>query len=107
PDATAMSALSGGVYVALSLPLPDQVREALSFAASAGDGGQVATVAGALLGTAHGVDALPVDWLSRLELAWVGDILARDLVAEFGLGPPGSGRSGAADRRWWDRYPGW
>jgi ADP-ribosylglycohydrolase len=105
PDARAMSALAGGVYVALSFPEPEQVREALAFAASGGP--HVAAVTGALLGTAHGVDALPVDGVSRLELAWVADVLARDLVAEFVDRPSGGEYEPASDPGWWDRYPGW
>ncbi|MBO4210228.1 ADP-ribosylglycohydrolase family protein [Micromonospora echinofusca] len=107
PDARAASALAGAVYVAASFPGPDRLREALIFAASAGDGGHVATVAGAFLGTAYGVDALPVDWLSRLELVWVADTLARDLVAEFVDHPAGSGYGAPPDPQWIVRYPGW
>jgi ADP-ribosylglycohydrolase len=108
PDARAASALAGGLYVAASCPPePDRIREALLFAASAGDGGHTATVAGALLGTAHGVDALPVDLLARLELIWVGDTLARDLVREFTEHPSGSDHTKGPDPNWWFRYPGW
>lgn len=54
PDARAVSALAGGAYTAASFPGPETVREALLFAASAGDGGHAVRVAGALLGTVHG-----------------------------------------------------
>ncbi|MFG3601064.1 hypothetical protein [Micromonospora chersina] len=84
-----------------------EVRDALTFAASAGTGGHAATVAGALLGAAHGPDALPVDWLSRLELVWVADILARDLVRQVTERPSGTEYTEGTDPRWWDRYPGW
>lgn len=107
PDARAVSALTGAIYVAASFPERAQVRDALLFAASVGDGGHVAAVTGAFLGTAHGVDGLPVDWISRLELAWVADVLARDLIAEFVDGPSGSGYTPPTDPHWWDRYPGW
>ncbi len=40
-----------------------------------------AAVAGALLGAGHGASQLPVDLVSRHELAWVLDTLARDAVA--------------------------
>jgi hypothetical protein len=53
------------------------------------------------------VDALPVDWVSRLELAWVADTLARDMISEFTDSPSGSEYSEAPDPHWWDRYPGW
>ena len=107
PNAQAMAALSGGLYVALTFPGRDQIREALTFAAATQNGVHVATVAGALLGTAHGVDALPVDWVSRLELAWVADILARDLMAEIVDQPSGTEYTPAIDPYWWNRYPGW
>jgi ADP-ribosylglycohydrolase len=107
PDARAAAALAGGVYVALCFPGRDQIRDALLFAASSSNGNHVAAVAGALLGTAHGADALPVDWVSRLELAWVADVLARDLIAEFVDKPSGTEYSPGDDPHWWDRYPGW
>ncbi|MFE2581903.1 ADP-ribosylglycohydrolase family protein [Streptomyces sp. NPDC059378] len=107
PDATAPSALLGGVYVAASFPERAQVAAALSFAAGAPDGDSVACVAGALLGAAHGVEALPVDLVSRHELAWVLDTLARDLVAQLTDAPSGSEYDPGWDPNWWDRYPGW
>jgi hypothetical protein len=106
PDARAVSALSGGVYAVACFPGRETVREALSFAASADDGGHAATVAGALLGTAHGPDALPVDWLSRLELAWTADTLARDLVTELHDSPSGGEYFPPTDPYWRTRYPG-
>jgi hypothetical protein len=105
PDTRAMSALAGGVYVALSFPEPERLGEALAFATAGG--AHVAAVTGALLGTAHGVDALPVDRVSRLELAWVADVLARDLASEFVDHPSGGAYAPASDPGWWHRYPGW
>jgi ADP-ribosylglycohydrolase len=107
PDARASSALAGGIYVAASFPDPEQLRDALLFAADARDGGHVATVAGALLGTAHGVDALPVDLVSRLELAWVADVLAHDMISELTESPSGTEYAPVDDPTWWNRYPGW
>ncbi|MEH0819855.1 MULTISPECIES: ADP-ribosylglycohydrolase family protein [unclassified Micromonospora] len=106
PDATAQSALLGGVYVAASFAGREQVREALLFAAATG-AKHAATVAGALLGAAHGPDALPVDWMSRMELAWVADTLARDLVTQVANSPSGAEYVEATDPHWWERYPGW
>ncbi|MFG1779766.1 ADP-ribosylglycohydrolase family protein [Micromonospora sp. NPDC049051] len=106
PDARAVSALAGGVYAVACFPGREAVREALLFAASAGDGGHAVTVAGALLGTAHGPDALPVDWLSRLELAWTADTLARDLVTELHDSPSGGEYFPPTDPHWRTRYPG-
>ncbi|WP_234538360.1 ADP-ribosylglycohydrolase family protein [Streptomyces shenzhenensis] len=107
PDATAPSALLGGVYVAASFPERDQVTDALHFAAGAPDGDSVACVAGALLGAAHGAEALPVDLVSRHELAWVLDTLARDLIAQITDSPSGSEYTAGWDPHWWGRYPGW
>jgi ADP-ribosylglycohydrolase len=107
PDATAPSALLGGIYVAASFPGRDQVDAALRFAAGAPDGDSVACVTGALLGAAHGAEALPVGLVSRHELAWVLDTLAHDLVAQFTDSPSGSEYVGGWDPHWWGRYPGW
>ena len=107
PDPTAPSALLGGLYAAASFPARSDVRAALEFAASAPDGESVACVAGALLGAVHGMDALPVDLVSRHELAWVLDTLARDLVAELVDSPSGSEYVPGWDPHWWGRYPGW
>ena len=118
-DRTAFSALRGALYVAGSFPQPDQVADALLFA-STGPGSGVGAVAGALLGAMHGVDALPPALVSRLDLAWIADSLARDLVSEINDSPggrptltesePGTQQVGweeGADSRWWHRYPGW
>ena len=59
PDKTGLSALTGGIYVAMSFPDVDTVGEALEFAGWAPDGDSVAAVAGALLGAVHGYEALP------------------------------------------------
>ncbi|MBD0695108.1 ADP-ribosylglycohydrolase family protein [Streptomyces sp. CBMA123] len=106
PDATAASALLGALLVVSRFPGRDTVDAALRFAAGAPDGTSVASTAGALLGAAHGVDALPVEPLSRLELAWVLDTLARDLLQQYVDSPGGSEYVPARDPHWWDRYPG-
>ncbi len=82
PDKTSWSALAGGLYVALSFPAEDTIAEAIEFAGWAPDGDSVAAVAGAILGARHGYEALPANWLGRLELGWVMDRLAGDLAAE-------------------------
>ncbi|GAB1329111.1 ADP-ribosylglycohydrolase family protein [Streptomyces sennicomposti] len=107
PDPTAPSALLGGLYVAVSFPEGDQVEAALRFAAQAPDGDSVACVTGALLGAAHGAEALPPGLVSRHELAWVLDVLARDLVAQLTDRPGGTEYTPGWDEHWWDRYPGW
>jgi ADP-ribosylglycohydrolase len=114
PDATAPSALLGGVYVTASNRLSRasavtsrEAMDALTFAATAPDGDSVAAVTGALLGALHGVDIWPVELLSRLELVWVMDTLARDLVLQLTESPGGGEYEPPKDPYWWDRYPGW
>ena len=107
PDATAPSALMGGLYAAASFPLRAQIGEALRLAAGAPDGEAVACVTGALLGSVYGIEALPVDLVSRHELAWVLDALARDLLTEIHDSPSGSEYVAGWDPYWWERYPGW
>jgi ADP-ribosylglycohydrolase len=107
PDPTAPSALLGGLYTAASFPAPADIGAALNFAAAAPDGDSVACVTGALLGAVHGADALPVGLVSRHELAWVLDTLARDLLTELTDSPSGSEYVPGWDPHWWMRYPGW
>ncbi|MFE0632028.1 ADP-ribosylglycohydrolase family protein [Streptomyces sp. NPDC058864] len=107
PDATAPSALLGGLYAAASFPERTGLLPALRFAAAAPDGASVATVTGAFLGAAHGFEAFPVDVVSRHELVWVVDTLARDLVTEVFDGPSGGEYVPGWDPHWRDRYPGW
>lgn len=112
PDKTSWSALAGGLYVALSFPDEDAVSDAIEFAGWAPDGDSVAAVAGAILGARHGYEALPLKWLSRLELGWVMDRLAIDLAAEVREHQGGTAwKDDYGDQRavdpWWDRkYPG-
>lgn len=119
PDRTATSALAGALCVAASFPERSRVADAVLFAAQVPGAGTAATT-GALLGAVHGPDALPVGVLSRAELAWVADVLARDLVEELTESPGGHERlvetgPGALSFAWQDgshpdwqhRYPGW
>jgi hypothetical protein len=107
PDKTAKSALAGGLYVASTYAEPERFVEALEFAATAPDGDSVAAVAGALLGAGNGASQLPADLISRHELAWVVDTLARDAVQELVDSPGGSEYEAPRDPHWWSRYPGW
>jgi ADP-ribosylglycohydrolase len=107
PDPTAPAALLGGLYAAASFPARADVRKALDFAATAPDGESVACVAGALLGAAHGAEALPTPLLARHELTWPLDTLARDLVTELEDSPGGGEYVPAWDPHWLERYPGW
>ncbi|MGY1771964.1 ADP-ribosylglycohydrolase family protein [Blastococcus sp. SYSU D00813] len=118
-DKSAPATLSAAVYVLSSFMGSDDVAGALHFAGRAGGSG-VAAVSGAMLGALHGVDALPVDLLSRAELSWVADTLARDLVYELTESPSGQptatltapghytmGWEDGLEPNWWARYPGW
>lgn len=106
PDATALSALLGGLYVAASIPGRADLRAALHFAAGAPDGDSVACLTGALLGAVHGVEALPVDLVNRHELSWVLDTLARDLLTEVTESPGGGWGVTGWDSHGDSRYPG-
>lgn len=80
-------------------------------ACAAPDGDSVAAVAGALLGALHGLEALPVALISRLELGWVVDALARDLALQVRENQAGDGWKGDGYEEpldpWWDtKYPG-
>ncbi|POX44051.1 hypothetical protein C3489_37115 [Streptomyces sp. Ru71] len=107
PDPTAPAALLGAVYAAASFPGRADIPAALAFAAGAPDGESVACVTGALLGAVHGAEALPAGLVSRHELAWVLDTLARDLTLELDDSPSGMEHVPAWDPHWWERYPGW
>nr|WP_194793102.1 ADP-ribosylglycohydrolase family protein [Raineyella fluvialis] len=101
PDASAETALAGAVYCVLSHPGPGSEVTALQLASTAPHPAPVAAITGAILGAAHGVHAWPVELVSRLDLAWPLDTLARDLLRQLTNDPE------VSDPGWWDRYPGW
>lgn len=103
-DRSSHAVLSAALYAATSFPEYDQVCNALRFASAGADRGSVAAVTGALLGAMHGADALPVDLVSRLELAWVADTLARDIVTEV-VDKPDEAYD-CSEPRWHERYFG-
>lgn len=51
----------------------------------------VGPVTGAFVGSTYGVEALPVDLLEGMELTWVVDTLARDLIAQLTGNPMAMG----------------
>lgn len=104
-DKSASSALAGGVYAAASFPRRDDVAAAMVFLEGTNQG--AAAVAGAVLGSIHGTESLPVKDIAALELVWVLDTLARDLVSELLDHPSGGEYAAASDPHWWARYPGW
>ena len=74
--------------------------------ALAGPGGAGAvTAAAAFFGALHGAGSLPASRVRRLEIAWVGDQLARDAVRERFDHPAGSEYEPSPDGSWWARYP--
>ncbi|MEZ0166795.1 ADP-ribosylglycohydrolase family protein [Kineococcus sp. LSe6-4] len=95
----AAAALWGATYCVLSHP--GHVDAALGLAGSAGHPDGVGAVTGALLGAAHGADALPQSVLTRIDLAYVIDRLARDLAVVDGLVADGAT---GADTGWRERY---
>jgi len=105
PDASAGSALAGAVFAAASARR-DAIADAVRFAAAATPAGCAAPITGALLGAAYGPDALPAQLLTRLELAPVGDALARDLVRQLTECPAGTEFPAPTDEHEWERrYP--
>lgn len=78
---------------------------ALLYAAPHGRG--AATIAGAFFGAGRGIAELPGGLLSRLEIGWAADQLARDALLEVTRHPSGSDYGPPADPTWWMRYPGW
>jgi hypothetical protein len=106
PDHTAVSALRGGAALAARCPGPEVIVDALYAARDLPAPDAVGPVAGALLGAVHGAERLPVELVSRLELGWVVDTLARDLVDQIEDRPGGSEYQRAPDAHWWARYPG-
>ncbi len=99
---TALRALAEGLRCALTHPGPGEVAKALTEALETGQPG-AAAVTGALVGAAHGLHALPVDAVSRLDLAHLADQLAGDLVVQT-LEHPVLAADGET---WAHRYPGW
>jgi ADP-ribosylglycohydrolase len=115
PDSSGMSALAAGVYSALSFPDQDTTLAALTFAAKAPDGDSAAAMCGAFLGASHGYEALPTNYVSRLELGWVLDRLACDMALQLSENQAGPGWKTDVfhddDLRpldvWWEvKYPG-
>lgn len=90
----AEEALAIGVYAAL---VSKDFREGVLLAVNhGGDSDSTGSIAGNILGTALGRDAIPASWLDRLELKDAIETMAKDLSTKF--------RSGD---EWWARYPGW
>jgi ADP-ribosylglycohydrolase len=102
-DESSASTLWGAVYCLLSHPGATSSRAALALAAAAPHAVAVSAVTGALVGSVHGETALPQAVLTRIDLAYVIDRLARDLARENTQNPDGSWGA-ASDPAWRARY---
>jgi ADP-ribosylglycohydrolase len=92
----AEEALAIALYSALSAR--DFEQGVVLAANHSGDSDSTAAITGNLLGTLHGVEAIPPRWLEQLELRREIETLAHDLAAHFGR------RERTSD---YDRYPPW
>lgn len=103
----ALSVLHASLYVAQSFPQPEDFWEALEFCqVDRPQAKAVAAAAGVLLGFTHG-GAITDAWQFRpLEIGWVADALAHDLITEIDE-HPGYGKEGISCRDpWWnEKYP--
>ncbi|ABS05884.1 ADP-ribosylglycohydrolase [Kineococcus radiotolerans SRS30216 = ATCC BAA-149] len=102
-DGSSASTLWGAVYCLLSHPGASSARAALALAAASPHPVAVSAVTGALLGAVHGDAVLPQAVLTRVDLAYVIDRLARDLTRENTRNPDGSWGA-ASDPAWRARY---
>ena len=90
----AEEALAISVYCALAYP--DDFRAAVLLAVNhSGDSDSTGAIAGNILGALLGVDAIPSEWLDRLELRQEIEVIATDLHTRFRDGD-----------EWWQKYPG-
>ena len=99
-----------GVYCALVHQEEGELRAALSLAVShTGDSDSTGSICGNLLGTLHGVDALPQGLLAELEGRETIERVASDMTVfvEEPRRVIDEDRVDSDGRRtWWDRYPG-
>ena len=61
-----------------------------------GDSDSTGAITGNLLGALLGKEAIPMNWLTDLEMKEVIEELALDLLLKF-----------KDDDVWWEKYPGW
>jgi hypothetical protein len=100
---TALRAIAEGMRCVLAHPGRHEVAKALREALETGQPG-AAAITGAMVGGAYGVELLPVDAISRLDLAHIADQLALDLVTQVSEHPAGDDDRAPA---WRHRYPAW
>ncbi len=93
----AEEALSIALYCALAA---ETFAEGVLLAVNhGGDSDSTGAIAGNLLGAIHGYNAIPSDWVLRLELANLIDEVALDLY--------GASLEDFNAEEMWNRYPGW
>lgn len=112
PTPEALEALGGGwvgeealaIAVACVVGGIDRPADALLAAVNhSGDTDSTGSIAGNLLGAAHGAEWLPTPWLEELELREVIEQMAKD--CDRAAKRDQSDMEGDSD--WWERYPGW
>ncbi|EQD85846.1 hypothetical protein N599_12935 [Saccharopolyspora erythraea D] len=91
-------ALAIGLYAVMATgDLPSALLLSVNHS---GDSDSTGIVCGNIAGAIYGNQAIPPEWLEKLELHDVIHTLARDALAEFSPGPP-------TDPAWSRRYPAW
>lgn len=98
-----LRATTEGLRCALTFPHRDQVPDALEEVLTVPQPA-AAAVTFALLGAAHGIEALPEDAVARLDVGHVADQLAGDLHTQVTVRPLTAG-DGPAAQAWLERYP--
>ncbi|WP_149205058.1 hypothetical protein [Actinotalea subterranea] len=101
---SALRAMTEGLHCALTYPQRDQVADALEEVLTATPQPAASAVTFALLGAAHGIEALPPDAVARLDVGHVADQLAVDLLTQAERHPLASS-NGEAAKAWLRRYP--
>ena len=101
----AEEALAIGVYCALVAP---DFRQGVLWAVNhGGDSDSTGSIAGNLLGALHGIDAVPADWRTQVELRDVIEEVATDLAEFPGWNLESSRANDGAKRNLWAKYPGY
>lgn len=95
------------IAVACAVSGFDQPVEAMLASVNhSGDSDPTGSIAGNILGAAHGVQWLPQPWLEGLELRDVIEQMSMDLHRAFHVDRSGEA-PGEEDAGWRERYPGW
>lgn len=101
---TGDEALAIAACCALAAPAPPAAL--LAAVNHSGDSDSTGSITGNLLGAAHGLTAVPDEWLRALDGADIVARAAEDAATEL-LSPPWDDDHESVPASWWDRYPGW